>query len=302
MYRGVILKAVKAYSKDFFPPDAHPIRVIKIHGDTSPQHAGDLTGVRHFHDFAELVIIIEGYGVHWIDGTEYPVAAGDIFLLQGKTEHYFKERHNLVLYNIMHDSFRLRQYLKNLQTDAGYNAMFLLEPSYRKRHKFRSRLHVDRKSLVHIESVTQHMLAEQDTQNSGYDTLLLCMLLELIVFFSREYSKVKIPQVQALYRMGKVIGKLETAYLKNWNIAELSKLAGMSKSSLMTAFKDATGHTPVDYLIRIRLQKAAELLINTDLPISQIAPDCGFCDSNYLTRQFRKVYAVNPRQFRRNNS
>ena len=299
---GLFMKAVKAYSKDFFDPDIHPIRVIKIHGDNSPQHEGDLTGIRHFHDFAELVIITEGYGVHWIDGIDYPVAAGDVFLLQGKTEHYFRERHNLILYNIMHDSFRLRQYLKNLQSDAGYNAMFLLEPSYRKRHKFRSRLHVDRKSLAHIDSIMQHMIAEQDTKNNGYDTLLLCMLLELIVFFSREYSKVKIPQAQALYRMGKVIGKLESAYLKNWSITELSRLAGMSKSSLMTAFREATGHTPLDYLIRIRLQKAAELLMNTNMPITEIAPASGFSDSNYLTRQFRKVYSASPREYRKNNS
>lgn len=295
------MKAVKAYSKDFFDPGIHPIRVIKIHGSNLPQHAGDLTGIRHFHDFAELVIITEGYGVHWIDGTDYPVAAGDVFLLQGKTEHYFKERHNLVLYNIMHDSFRLRQYLKNLQSDAGYNAMFLLEPNYRKRHKFRSRLHVERKSLAHIDSIMQKMTAEQDTKFSGYDTLMLCMLLELIVFFSREYSKIKIPQAQALYKMGKVIGKLETGYLKNWSIAELSKLAGMSKSSLMTAFREATGHTPLDYLIRIRLQKAAEMLVNTNLPISEIAPESGFADSNYLTRQFKKVYSTGPREYRKNN-
>jgi len=121
------------------------------------------------------------------------------------------------------------------------------------------------------------------------------------VFFSRQYSKVDIPQAQALYRIGKIIGRLETQYQKDWHIAQLSKVAGMSKSSLIVAFKDATGYPPIDYLIRIRLQKAAELLIETETSLGEIAAQCGFHDSNYLTRQFRRVYNLTPRQFRKNN-
>ncbi len=292
-------KSVIAHSRDFFPENSHPITVIAIRGDASPQHEGDLTGIRHYHDFAELVIITEGYGVHWIDGAEYPVAAGDVFVLQGKTEHYFRERHGLALYNIMYDNRRLKRYLKNLQGEAGYNAMFILEPSYRHRHRFKSRLHLPRRSLAHVDSVIHRMALEQQERQAGYDTLLLSMLLDLVIFFSREYSKVEIPQAKALYRTGKIIGKLETAYKKNWTVKELAKLAGMSKSSLMTAFKDATGHSPVDYLIRLRLQKAAELLTETGLPVSQIALECGFNDSNYLARKFREIYRMSPSKFRR---
>jgi transcriptional regulator GlxA family with amidase domain len=127
------------------------------------------------------------------------------------------------------------------------------------------------------------------------------MLLELIVFFSRQYSKVDIPQAQALYRIGKIISKLETQYQKDWNITQLTKVAGMSKSSLIVTFKNATGYSPIDYLIRIRLQKCAELLVETEAPLAEIAVQCGFHDSNYLTRQFRRVYNLTPRQFRKNN-
>ena len=66
-------------------------------------------------------------------------------------------------------------------------------------------------------------------------------------------------------------------------------------------FKEATGYSPIDYLIRIRLHKAAEMLVSTSSTISEISPECGFADSNYLTRQFRKVYKVSPREFRRNS-
>ena len=295
------MKAIQALSKDFFRENAHPIALRSIHGDQHHQHPGDLTDVEHWHDFAELVIITEGYGIHSIDGIDYPVSAGDIFVFQGKTKHHFKERHGLSMHNIMYDNRRLQHSFKNLQGDAGYNAMFLLEPAYRRRHRFKSRLRISRRSLAHVEAIVHKIQDEQEQQLAGSDTLMLSMLLELIVFFSRQYSKVDIPQAKALYRIGKIIGRLETQYKKDWNIPQLSKVAGMSKSSLISTFKNATGYSPIDYLIRIRLQKAAELLIETEESLGEIAVQCGFHDSNYLTRQFRRVYNLTPRQFRKNN-
>ena len=295
------MKAIQALSKDFFRENTHPIALRSIHGDQHHQHPGDLTDVEHWHDFAELVIITEGYGIHSIDGIDYPVSAGDIFVFQGKTKHHFKERHGLSMHNIMYDNRRLQHSFKNLQGDAGYNAMFLLEPAYRRRHRFKSRLRISRRSLAHVEAIVHKIQTEQEQQLAGSDTLMLSMLLELIVFFSRQYSKVDIPQAKALYRIGKIIGRLETQYKKDWNITELSKVAGMSKSSLIATFKNATGYSPIDYLIRIRLQKAAELLIETEESLGEIAVQCGFHDSNYLTRQFRRVYNLTPRQFRKNN-
>jgi len=78
------MKAIQALSRDFFRENAHPIALRSIHGDQHHQHPGDLTDVEHWHDFAELVIITEGYGIHSIDGIDYPVSAGDIFVFQGK--------------------------------------------------------------------------------------------------------------------------------------------------------------------------------------------------------------------------
>lgn len=295
------MKAIQALSKNFFQGNAYPIALRSIHGEQHQQHPGDLTDVEHWHNFAELVIITEGYGTHSIDGIDYPVSAGDVFVFQGKTKHYFKERHGLGMHNIMYDNRRLQHSFKNLQGDAGYNAMFLLEPVYRRRHRFKSRLRISRRSLAHVEAIIHKIGSEQQQQLAGYDTLMLSMLLELIVFFSRQYSKADIPQVQELYRIGKIIVSLETQYHKNWSIAQLTKIAGMSKSSLIVAFKDATGYSPIDYLIRIRLQKTAELLIETSTSLSEIAVQCGFHDSSYLTRQFRRVYNLTPRQFRKNN-
>lgn len=295
------MKSITALRRKYLAGGVCPITVKSISGDASPQHEGDLTDIRHSHDFSELVVITEGYGIHWIDGDDYPVAAGDIFVIQGKTAHYFKERHTLGMFNVMFDARHLNNNSKKLQEIAGYNALFLLEPAYRRRHKFQSRLHITRHALTLVEAIVKRMSDELKKQKPGYDTMLLSLFLELLVFLSREYSTVEMPQAKSLYRIGNIIGELEKNYKRDWRLDDIARIACMSKSNLLSVFKEATGSSPIDYLIRIRLQKAAEMLASTSLNISEISPECGFADSNYLTRQFRKIYKLSPREFRKNS-
>ena len=119
------MRAVIANRADYFTPDGCPIALRAISGDRPEQHEKDLTDIRHTHDFSELIIITAGEGEHWIDGVTYRVAAGDIFLIQGNTEHYFKSRRNLGMYNIMFDDSYLREHLHSLRSISGFNAFFL---------------------------------------------------------------------------------------------------------------------------------------------------------------------------------
>ena len=76
-------------------------------------------------------------------------------------------------------------------------------------------------------------------------------------------------------------------------------MTAMAPSTLLPVFKKVTGFSPIDYLLQVRLSKAAELLLKTELPVSEIAQKCGFHDSNYFSRQFRKRYAAAPKNYRK---
>lgn len=293
------MKTVIANRNDFFMPNGCPIALRTIQGDAVMQHEGDLTDIRHTHDFAELVIITRGGGLHWINGEKYKVSAGDVFLIQGNTEHYFLERHDLSMYNIMFDDFYLKNHLHSLRSMPGFNAFFLFEPTYRRRHKFKSRLHIAPDALFPVTNILHQMTSEIKSALPGFDLFLLAKVLEIFVFISREYSRNKNPMARSLCRLGEVISRLESEYKHEWTIAEISKVAAMAPSTLLPVFKDVTGYSPIDYLLRVRLVKAAERLLKTDARISEIAADCGFPDSNYFSRQFRKRYNCSPRDYRK---
>lgn len=233
-----------------------------------------------------------------LEGNPFPVTAGDVFLLQGRQRHYFYERQQLTLINIMYDPDKIGLPENELRKMPGYCAMFMLEPSFRRQHRFASRLHLKRVPLGRAEHLAEEMERECTEKQPGFEAALRAKLLELIVYLSRAYVSTDTTEAHALLRVGHVIGALELDFANDWSLDELQKIAHMSRSNLMRVFRKATGQTPIEYLVRLRIQRAMDLLLNTSMRITEIALEVGFNDSNYFSRQFKRVVGESPRTFR----
>lgn len=81
----------------------------------------------------------------------------------------------------------------------------------------------------------------------------------------------------------------------------LAQMACMSRYHFLRRFRDVFGHTPHQYLMRIRLGKARTMLAETEVPISDIAFRLGYQDLSSFSRAFRKSFKEGPRAFRENN-
>lgn len=281
--------------------DEVPIAVRRVQTDAvhAPSHPHDLTETEHRHDFCELVIVTQGHAFQCLEKREFPVTAGDVFLLQGQQEHYFHGRENLDLINVMYDPQKAGLPENELRRMPGYCAMFLLEPAYRRTHRFESRLHLRRIPLARAEELAAEMDRELTDRRPGFEAAARAKLTELLVFLSRAYTETDTTEAAALLRVGHVIGALENDFSRDWKLEDLLEIAHMSRSNLMRVFRRATGQTPIDYLIRLRVQKAMRRLLDTDLPITDIALETGFSDSNYFTRQFRKALGETPTAYRK---
>lgn len=284
----------------YFDPSGFPLAVRRVQTDSShaPSHPHDLTEVEHHHDFCELVIVTQGRAMHWLEGRDFPVTAGDVFLLQGQQRHYFHDRKDLDLINIMYDPKKIGLPENELRRMPGYCALFMLEPAYRRQHRFESRLHLKRIPLAHVEQLIAEMENECVKKEAGYEAALRARLTELIVYLSRTYTVTESTEAGALLRMGNVISALENDFSKDWKLEELLNIAHMSRSNLMRVFRKATGQAPIEYLVRLRIQKAMALLRNTDLSVTEVALEAGFNDSNYFTRQFGRALNQTPSAYR----
>jgi AraC family L-rhamnose operon transcriptional activator RhaR/AraC family L-rhamnose operon regulatory protein RhaS len=123
--------------------------------------------------------------------------------------------------------------------------------------------------------------------------------MQLLVHLSRCYAAPQTQSTRSLLRLGEIIGYMEANYAKPISLPDLATAAHMSERTLARNFRKGLGFSPIDYLIRLRITKACELLRHSDDKIISIAMHVGFSDSNYFWRQFRKVMGQSPREFRR---
>ncbi|XID95545.1 ABC transporter substrate-binding protein [Paenibacillaceae bacterium WGS1546] len=78
----------------------------------------------------------------------------------------------------------------------------------------------------------------------------------------------------------------------------LADRLGCSARQLLRRFKARTGTSPIEYLIRVRVEKAKELLRTTDFALKDIAESVGYADSYYFSRVFKKAEGISPIRFK----
>lgn len=88
-------------------------------------------------------------------------------------------------------------------------------------------------------------------------------------------------------------------YMRDINAATLANLMNMSYSYFCSYFTRKMGKTTSEYISDIRLEKARELLEKTNLRITDIARQCGFCDYRYFSRLFKRKYGHSPAAYQR---
>jgi transcriptional regulator GlxA family with amidase domain len=81
-------------------------------------------------------------------------------------------------------------------------------------------------------------------------------------------------------------------------LAELAKAAGLSPFHFLRTFEALTGTTPHQYVMRMRLRRAAVRLLTESARILDIALDSGFGDVSNFNRAFRTEFGMNPRAYR----
>ncbi|WP_145409892.1 helix-turn-helix transcriptional regulator [Paenibacillus xylanexedens] len=99
-------------------------------------------------------------------------------------------------------------------------------------------------------------------------------------------------------RVAQTVQYLDMNYMKPIRLDELADVAGYSTSHLSLLFKERTGLSLVEFLIRKRISSAKELLVSTGMTIKDVAEQVGYKDVYYFSRLFRKHAGDSPMQYR----
>ncbi len=274
-----------------FSGAAYPLRVMRC-----PSHAPSY--VQHAHEFHELVVIVDGSGKHKVEDKLYPIGTGDVFVILGDMRHCYPEADNLSLINLLYDPQRLAFPLADVGGLPGYHALFELEPMLRRQGKFQNRLRLTVDQLAQTLRLIAEMEEELHSTNEGRYFLGIAHLMRLIGYLSRCYSQLDLGEVRPVQQISNLLGYMEKNYAKPLTVKDLMGIAHMSQTTLMRVFNQLMGRSPIEHLIQLRVDKARQLLRRTEMSVTEIAQSVGFCDGNYLARQFRRIVRVSPREYR----
>ncbi|MBR1897278.1 MAG: helix-turn-helix domain-containing protein [Oscillospiraceae bacterium] len=253
----------------------------------------------HGHDnYFELVIVMSGQAVHIVDGERYRIEKGDVFVIGPDTEHGYEAPENFHICNVMFRARFLDLQSYDIAQTPGFQALFVLEPQRSRSAHFTSHLKLSATEFRRIGDMLHRLCDEYYGREAGWKTMVRADFLRLAVTLSRLYDTDKIGTGAGIVKLAPALAYIETHYQEELSVAALAAMSHYSDRQFIRLFREATGCLPLQYITRLRMQHAQELLRSTDLSVSEVAACCGYPDSSYFSRLFRRLYGITPRRYR----
>jgi AraC family transcriptional regulator len=154
-----------------------------------------------------------------------------------------------------------------------------------------------------IEAMGMMLLAELQQENLGGRLYIDSLTNVLAVHLLRQYSALQ-PRLSTYQgglparQLAKVLDYINEYLDQDIRLTDLAQLLGMSQFHFSYLFKRSLGIPPYQYLLQQRIERAKQLLKQTDKSIVNIAFACGFNSHSHLTKQFRQLTGMTPKAFR----
>ena len=125
----------------------------------------------------------------------------------------------------------------------------------------------------------------------------LCLFLDQLISSSSTRRELRGSQLRDFY-IQEAITYMEHNYWRELTVEELADTCKLNRSYFSKIFKEYAGCPPQEFLIRLRLSKAADLMKGTGNSIGVIASMCGYPNQLHFSRAFHKRYGLSPREWR----
>jgi AraC family transcriptional regulator len=119
------------------------------------------------------------------------------------------------------------------------------------------------------------------------------LMLELAAEFLRDAAR-PVPRAW----LARVHEEIRERFAETVSLPDLARSTGVHPVHLAREFRKHYGCTVGEFVRRLRVERACELLLGSDLPVSEIALACGFFDQSHLSKAFQRLTGVSPARFR----
>ncbi len=237
-----------------------------------------------YHDFTMLVYTAHGNGTHNIEGKSIEISEGDIFIVNPSTTHYFqrsKRVRYLELYYCLIAPNKISLLYSELMPEFPELGHFF-------DNTFTRYIHIKDSQNKEIRNIFIRMIDEFTHCEPASKSLINSYLISIFVKIFRRYLH---SMNNPVYNRNPIVDHIIRYINYNLNygvsLKDIANAFHLSQEYICRLFKKHTGTTVKQFVINLRIEKAKDLLKNTDRSIESIAVSLN-CNQIYLNRLFKK--------------
>lgn len=258
----------------------------------------------HAHDFVELEYVVSGQGHHTVGGERDFIQKGDFFIFNANVPHeYISEGGSpIIVYNCIFKPESVDRSIREGEDFLDVAYCYLFHSFYSKDNP-RCYLKFTGVRSRSVRKLLDDMYEEYQGKQKGYKQMLKSDLTKLLILAFRMYKEEEgqgqsAPVLRRLV-VHNAVKYMEAAYASPITCEQLADRAYLSVSYFNKIFKEETGLTALRLLQKIRMEAAAFLLSQTDLPITQVAEEVGYADAKFFYKIFKSHNGLTPGDYRK---
>ncbi|MBQ9766035.1 MAG: helix-turn-helix transcriptional regulator [Lachnospiraceae bacterium] len=253
----------------------------------------------HLHREFEFLIMKKGSGKLYIDDVEYVISEGDAIFINSEALHVGLniDEEETVFYAIVFSPELFGSFgddlIMNKYVMPVINKKIHFGETYSTSISWQKEV-VDLLEAVHLEYINA---------NIGYELKIKAMLMEAwqLCFAngSRQSENIIDDTVEG---MKKVFAYIHEEYASQLTLEDIAARTNMSRGYFCRRFSEIMHMTPFEYLLRVRIENSCRMLLASNLPIGEIALQCGFNSFSYFSKTFRSFKGCTPGGYRKSVS
>ncbi|MBR4162304.1 MAG: AraC family transcriptional regulator [Solobacterium sp.] len=239
-----------------------------------------------------LVYTQTGKGKLLYEDRQYDIEPGDVFWIDCHKPHYYAAYNNDWEHSDLH--------LNGTLMSAFYEDFF-----------YEGNIVIRKQSLSAFLADLDYLIERYTTPNShrsllvyhAIESLLTNLIADSMNQHMQIYRNISNSDDNNLYALlEKAVNYIQEHYMEPVSLEDLSSLVNISKYHLIREFKKMTGFPPNEYLIRLRIEQAKFLLVNTSLSVRKTGEMVGISNEAYFSRLFHKRTGMTAEAYRKKQS
>lgn len=251
----------------------------------------------HFHTECQLVHILSGSGTRIIGDSIEHFEEGDLAFVGPNVPHVWYSQSQSA-----HESMSVALYIN---PEAVSEKLEGLIDTKELRRFFKESERGISVCGVKKALITDILMQMPDQKNIA----LLASFMQILHYLldPEELIWLNVPNLLSVYsgqvpgRVHKLMHFIQQNFKQEITLQQAASVSGLQIHSFCRFFKSLTNRTFSDFLNEVRIAFASKLLLQSDLPVTQIALECGYTNISYFNRCFKKINKISPKDYRNSN-